>query len=56
MVELGQGRGDGIRDGEHDLGGLGALAPRTKDANLAWVTVESWGGESEMSDGAVTVL
>lgn len=36
------------------LGGLGVFARRTREANLAWVTVLIYGGESEISGGAVT--
>lgn len=36
------------------FGGLGVFARRTREANLAWVTVLIYGGESEIRAGAVT--
>ena len=48
--------GVGIRETEPRFEGLGVLARRTREANLAWVTVALCGDESEISDGAVTAL
>ena len=55
LAELVRKLGVGIREGALLFGGL-ILAPRIKEANLACVTVELLGGESDMSDGAVTAL
>lgn len=46
----------GILETDLRFGGLGVFARRTREANLAWVTVLLCGGESEISDGAVTAL
>lgn len=50
------GLGAGILDTGFRFVGLGVLARRTREANLAWVTVLLCGGESETSEGAVTAL
>jgi len=51
-----RGLGTGILETDPRFVGLGVLARRTREANLACVTVLLCGGESEISDGAVTAL
>ncbi len=51
-----RGLGTGILETDPRFVGLGVLARRTREANLACVTVLLCGGESEISDGAATAL
>lgn len=50
------GLGVGIRQPVIPFGGLGVLARRTREVNLACVPVTVCGGETEKRDGAVTAF